>query len=54
MAQQVCVVLSTAEREQLAAIGADRNRLHCPRVSPVGPGLVRNPLETTRRIGEKM
>jgi len=26
MAQQVCVVLSTAEREQLAAIAADRNR----------------------------
>jgi transposase len=26
MAQQVCVVLSTAEREQLAAIVADRNR----------------------------
>jgi hypothetical protein len=27
MAQQVCVVLSTAEREPLAAIAADRNRL---------------------------
>ena len=26
MAQQVCVVLSTAEREQLAAIVVDRNR----------------------------
>ena len=26
MAQQVCVVLSTAEREQLMAIAADRNR----------------------------
>ena len=26
MAQQVCVVLSTAEREQLLAIAADRNR----------------------------
>jgi hypothetical protein len=26
MAQQVCVVLSTAEREQLVAIAADRNR----------------------------
>src|ERR1700737_5475679 len=26
MAQQVCVVVSTAEREQLAAIAADRNR----------------------------
>src|SRR5881227_2640222 len=26
VAQQVCVVLSTAEREQLAAIAADRNR----------------------------
>ena len=26
MAQQVCVILSTAEREQLAAIVADRNR----------------------------
>jgi hypothetical protein len=26
MAQQICVVLSTAEREQLAAIAADRNR----------------------------
>jgi len=26
MAQQVCVVLSTAEREQLAAIAGDRNR----------------------------
>src|SRR5262249_15398668 len=26
MAQQVCVVLSAADREQLAAIGADRNR----------------------------
>jgi hypothetical protein len=26
MAQQVCVVLSAAEREQLVAIAADRNR----------------------------
>ena len=26
MAQGVCVVLNTAEREQLAAIAADRNR----------------------------
>jgi transposase len=26
MAQQVCVVLGTAEREQLTAIAADRNR----------------------------
>jgi hypothetical protein len=26
MAQQVCVVLSAVEREQLAAIAADRNR----------------------------
>ena len=26
MAQRVCVVLSSAEREQLAAIAADRNR----------------------------
>jgi hypothetical protein len=26
MAQQVCVVLSIAERKQLAAIAADRNR----------------------------
>ena len=26
MAQQVCVVLRTAERELLAAIAADRNR----------------------------
>src|SRR6516165_6102950 len=26
MAQQICVVLSAAEREQLAAIAADRNR----------------------------
>jgi hypothetical protein len=26
MAQQVCVVVSGAAREQLAAIGADRNR----------------------------
>ena len=26
MAQQVCVVLSAAERKQLAAIAADRNR----------------------------
>ena len=26
MAQQVCVVLSTAERERLAAIARDRNR----------------------------
>jgi hypothetical protein len=26
MAQQVCVVLSAAEREQLAVIAADRNR----------------------------
>ena len=26
MAQQVCVVLSAAEREQLAAIAGDRNR----------------------------
>ena len=28
MAQRVCVVLNTAEREQLAAIVADRNRPH--------------------------
>ena len=28
MAQQVCVVLSAAEREQLEAIAADRNRPH--------------------------
>jgi transposase len=28
MAQQVCVVLSAAEREQLTAIAADRNRPH--------------------------
>ena len=28
MAQQVCVVLSTAEREQLAAIAADRIRCY--------------------------
>jgi transposase len=28
MAQQVCVVLSAAEREQLAVIAADRNRPH--------------------------
>ena len=27
MAQQVCAVLSTADREQLATIAADRNRL---------------------------
>ena len=27
MAQTVCVVLSPVEREQLAAIAADRNRL---------------------------
>jgi len=26
MAQQICVILSAAEREQLAAIAADRNR----------------------------
>jgi hypothetical protein len=26
MAQTICVVVSTAEREQLAAIAADRNR----------------------------
>ena len=26
MAQQICVVLSAAEREQLAVIAADRNR----------------------------
>ena len=33
MAQTVCVVLSTVEREQLAAIAADRNRprKHVPR-----------------------
>ena len=28
VAQQVCVVLSAAEREQLEAIAADRNRPH--------------------------
>jgi transposase len=28
MAQQVCVIVSTAEREQLAAIAADRSRPH--------------------------
>jgi hypothetical protein len=30
MAQQVCVVLSSAERERLAAIAADRNRPRRP------------------------
>ena len=34
MAQQVCVVLSAAEREQLAAIAADRNRPSKHIVSP--------------------
>jgi hypothetical protein len=31
MAQQVCVVLSAADREQLATIAADRNRPRKPR-----------------------
>ena len=34
MAQQVCVVLSAAEREQLAAIVADRDRPLSTRVNP--------------------
>jgi hypothetical protein len=41
MAQQVCVVLSTAEREQLAAIAADRNRprkhVERTRIVPASP-----------------
>jgi len=43
MAQQVCVVLSTAEREQLMAIAADRNR---PRKH-----IERARIVLTRRIG---
>src|SRR5215813_13874322 len=43
MAQLVCVVLSTAEREQLAAIAADRNRPRKPGKPPIAA-------ETTARV----
>jgi hypothetical protein len=48
MAQQVCVVLSIAEREQLAAIAADRNqpRKHVERARMCSPRRI-----VTRRSG---
>jgi len=47
MAQQVCVVLSVAEREQLAAISADRNRprKHIERAQLVLASADRHPVE---------
>ena len=54
MAQQVCVVLSAAEREQLAAIAADRNRprKHIERAQIVLASADRHPVQqVAQRIG---
>src|ERR1700758_3728536 len=54
MAQQVCVVLSAAEREQLAAIAADRNRprKHIERAQIVLASADRHPAQqVAKRIG---
>src|SRR6201993_1620958 len=54
MAQQVCVVLSAAEREQLAAIGADRNRprKHVERTRIVLASADRHPAQrVAHRVG---
>jgi len=54
MAQQVCVVLSAAEREQLAAIAADRNRprKHIERARTVLASADRRPVrQVARSIG---
>src|SRR5215472_17570829 len=54
MAQQVCVVLSATEREQLAAIAADRNRprKHIERVQIVLASADRQPAQqVAKRIG---
>ena len=54
MAQQVCVVLSAAEREQLAAIAGDRNRprKHVERVRIVLASADRHsPQRVARSIG---
>src|SRR6516164_3066295 len=50
MAQQVCVVLSAAEREQLAAIAADRNRprKHIERAQIVLASADRRPVQQVR------
>src|SRR5262249_38397464 len=47
VAQQVCVVLSAAEREQLAAISADRNRprKHLERAQIVLASADRHPVQ---------
>src|SRR5436853_5353618 len=53
MAQQVCVVLSSAEREQLAAIAADRNRArkHVERARIVLASADRGP---TQRVAQSI
>ena len=54
MAQQLCVVLSAVEREQLAAIAADRNRSrkHVERARIVLPSADREPAQRiAHRIG---
>ena len=54
MAQQVCVVLSAAEREQLAAIAANRNRprKHIERAQIVLASADRHPAQqVAKRIG---
>src|SRR5262249_13282666 len=52
MAQQVCVVLSAAEREQLAAIAADRNRprKHIERAQIVLASADRHPVQQVAQI----
>src|SRR5215472_11875557 len=52
MAQQVCVVLSAAEREQLAAIAADRNRPRKPieRAQIVLASADRHPVQQVAQI----
>jgi len=54
MAQRVCVVLSAAEREQLAAIAADRNRSrkHIERSQIILASADRHPVrQVAQRIG---
>ena len=52
MAQQVCVVLSAAEREQLVAIAADRNRprKHIERAQIVLTSADRHPVQQVAQI----
>ena len=55
MAQQVCVVLSAAEREQLAAISAERNRprKHVERAQIVLALADRHPVTSVEMLGAR-